>query len=199
MRISRDLHDNLGAQANALIYGTEQLQNSNSSEPGLVKNLNTTAKDMMLSLRETIWVMRHNDAKASEIWLRIINFSKQLGLFYKEIKIITEGELPDKVEFKSETALHIILIVQEALNNAVRHSTAKNILVESVVQKNTWTIKVKDDGKGICKNQDKQNDCGFGLNNMQERSAIAAIILTIESKEGKGTCIILNIPLGKSN
>jgi hypothetical protein len=198
-RISRDLHDNLGAQANALLYGTEQLQNSNPSETILVNSLNTTAKDMMISLRETIWVMKHNDAKASEIWFRIINFCNQLSLFYKEIKIETEGTLPEGFEFKSEKALHIILIIQEALNNVIRHSGAKTILIESNVQKNTWTIKVKDDGKGICKNENKQNPGGFGLNNMQERALIAKITLTIVSEEGKGTCITLNIPLDKKS
>jgi hypothetical protein len=198
-RISRDLHDNLGAQANALLYGTEQLQNSNPSETILVNSLNTTAKDMMISLRETIWVMKHNDAKASEIWFRIINFCNQLSLFYKEIKIETGGTLPEDFEFKSEKALHIILIIQEALNNVIRHSGAKTILIESNVQKNTWTIKVKDDGKGICKNENKQNPGGFGLNNMQERALIAKINLTIVSEDGKGTCITLNIPLDKKS
>lgn len=194
-RISRNLHDNLGAQANALLYGTEQLQNSNPSESILINNLNTTAKDMMISLRETIWVMKHDDATASEIWFRIINFCKQLSHFYKEIKISTEGMLPEKFEFKSEEALHIVLIVQESLNNAVRHSGAKSIITESVVQKNAWIIKVKDDGKGINKDGNKQSFGGFGLNNMQERSRIAKIDLTIDSEEGKGTCITLHIPL----
>jgi hypothetical protein len=198
-RVSRDLHDNLGAQANALLYGIEQLQNSDSTNPGLVKNLYTTAKDMMLSLRETIWVMKHNDATASEIWFRIINFRKQLSVFYKDIKISTDGELPENFEFKTEEALHIVLIVQESLNNAVRHSDAKNITAESSVQNNVWTIKVKDDGKGIKKDNNHDGSGGFGLNNMQERASIAKLNLTIESDEGRGTCITLLIPLNKKN
>src|SRR6185437_11229240 len=150
-RISRDLHDNLGAQANALLYGTEQLQNLFPSESTLLQNLNSTAKDMMLSLRETIWVMKHNDAKASEIWFRIINFANQLNLFYKEIKVTTAGEIPEGFEFKSEKALHIILVIQEAINNAVRHSEAKNILIESDPRENNWCIKIQDDGIGFNK------------------------------------------------
>ncbi len=196
-RISRDLHDNLGAQANALLYGTEQLQNLNTSESILVSNLHTTAKDMMHSLRETIWVMKHNDAETSEIWFRIINFSRQLSFFYKEIKITTEGVLPDKFIFNSEKALHIVLIVQEALNNAVRHSNAKNIITESIVQNNTWIINIKDDGKGISAGTDNQSSGGFGLNNMKERSSIAEISLNIESEKGKGACVALHIPLEK--
>ncbi len=198
-RISRDLHDNLGAQANALLYGTEQLQRLHPSESMLIDNLNTTARDMMISLRETIWVIKHNNTKASEIWFRIINFCKQLSLFYKELKISTEGELPENFEFKSQEALHIVLIVQESLNNAVRHSGARNIITQSIVQKNVWTIKVKDNGKGISKEGNKESFGGFGLSNMQERAFIAKINLTIDSEEGKGTSITLHIPLEKKS
>ncbi len=194
-RISRDLHDNLGAQANSLLHGTEQLQNLNTSESVLVNNLHTTARDMMHSLRETIWVMKHNDAKASEIWFRIINFSRQLGFFYKEIKITADGELPDQFSFNSEKALHIILIVQEALNNAVKHSDAKNILTVSTIHANEWIIKVKDDGKGINSKEVAKTAGGFGLNNMKERSLMAGINLLIDSTAANGTCIALYIPL----
>ena len=196
-RISRDLHDNLGAQANALLYGTEQLQSLHPSESNLLQNLNSTAKDMMLSLRETIWVMKHNDAKASEIWFRIINFANQLNLFYKEIKITTTGEIPEGFEFKSEKALHIILVIQEAINNAVRHGEAKNILIESDPQKNNWCIKVQDDGIGFNKDEEKKSMGGNGLINMNERALLAQLHLTIISEKGKGTSITLNIPFDR--
>lgn len=196
-RISRDLHDNLGAQANALLYGTEQLQHSNPKQRALAENLYATAKDMMLSLRETIWVMKHNDATASEIWFRILNFCKQITLFHEEIKFKTEGELPETFIFNSEKALHIILIIQEALNNAVRHAAAKNILIQSSVEKNNWMIKVKDDGKGIDGTGKGQSIGGFGLANMEERAHLAEINVNIESERDKGTCVMLNIPLEK--
>lgn len=196
-RISRDLHDNLGAQANALLYGTEQLQNSNTKETGLIDNLHATAKDMMLSLRETIWVMKHNDATASEIWFRILNFCKQLALFHEEIKFKTEGELPETFVFNSEQALHIILIVQEALNNAVRHAAANNILIQSNSDKNSWIIEIKDDGKGIDESGSSEAIGGFGLVNMEERAHFAEININIESEKGKGTCVMLIIPLEK--
>ncbi|HEV8083741.1 MAG TPA: ATP-binding protein [Chitinophagaceae bacterium] len=192
-RISRDLHDNLGAQANSLLHGTEQLQNLNTSESMLVNNLNTTARDMMHSLRETIWVMKHNDAKASEIWFRIINFSKQLSVFYNEIKITTEGEFPAQFIYSSEKSLHIVLIVQEALNNAVKHAEAKNIYVISRIEKQEWIIEIKDNGKGITKNEQYPGSGGNGLNNMKERSFLAAISLSIQSDNNNGTSVILKI------
>jgi len=149
----------------------------------------------MLSLRETIWVMKHNDAKASEIWFRIINFANQLNLFYKEIKVTTAGGIPEGFEFKSEKALHIILVIQEAINNSVRHSEAKNILIESDPRENNWCIKIQDDGIGFNKEEEKKSMGGNGLSNMNERALLAQIHLTITSEKEKGTSVLLNIPL----
>ncbi|MDQ6845447.1 MAG: ATP-binding protein, partial [Bacteroidota bacterium] len=192
-RISRDLHDNLGAQANVLMHGTEQLQNVAASDPDLINNLHITARDMMHSLRDTIWVMKSHTINASEIWFRIISFSKQLSIFYKEIKITADGELPEKFSYSSEKSLHIVLIVQEALNNAVKHSQAKNINVLSSIEKDGWLIKVKDNGKGITKNAQPHATGGYGLNNMKERALIAGISLTIDSDNNKGTAVALRI------
>ena len=192
-RISRDLHDNLGAQANVLMHGTEQLQNSSATDSDLINNLHITARDMMHSLRDTIWVMKTHTINASEIWFRIISFSKQLSIFYKEIKITAEGELPEKFSYSSEKSLHIVLIVQEALNNAVKHSQAKNINVTGTIENSTWIIKVEDNGKGITKNAEDKSDSGYGLNNMQERAVIAGINLTIDSNIIEGTTVALKI------
>jgi ligand-binding sensor domain-containing protein len=192
-RISRDLHDNLGAQANILMHGTEQLQHASANDAVLINNLHITARDMMHSLRDTIWVMKNHNINASEIWFRIINFSKQLGLFYKEIKITVEGELPEKFSYNSEKSLHIVLIVQEALNNAVKHSRAKNIYAISIIDKKEWIIEIKDNGKGITKNTQPPDSGGNGLNNMKERAFLAGINITIDSDNSKGTVITLRI------
>ena len=192
-RISRDLHDNLGAQANVLMHGTEQLQNASATDSDLINNLHITARDMMHSLRDTIWVMKSNDIAASEIWFRIINFCKQLSIFYKEIKIVATGELPEKFSYSSEKSLHIVLIVQEALNNAVKHSQAKNINAISIVENGIWIIKIKDNGKWITKNAERRDQEGYGLSNMKERSLLAGISLAIDNDNGRGTSIILQI------
>jgi len=192
-RISRDLHDNLGAQANVLMHGTEQLQNASATDSDLINNLHITARDMMHSLRDTIWVMKSHTINASQIWFRIISFSKQLSIFYKEIKITAEGELPEKFSYSSEKSLHIVLIVQEALNNAVKHSQAKNINVTSTIENSTWIIEIKDTGKGITKNAKSKSEGGYGLNNMKERAVIAGINLRVDSNISGGTAVVLVI------
>lgn len=196
-RIAADLHDNLGAQANALLYGTEQLKNSVGDEPELLDNLQYTARDMMQSLRETSWAMKHSEVTSADIWIRIINFSKRLDLVFSNIKISTNGDADTKMKFSSTRALQIILIIQEAVNNSVRHSGAERITVTSKNYENEWELSVQDNGSGFDVSS-IQND-GIGLVNMKERAEKAGIILEIKSVSRSGTIIDLQIPADYNN
>jgi signal transduction histidine kinase len=192
-RIAADLHDNLGAQANALLYGTEQLQ---QVQPGhLVSNLQHTAKDMLQSLRETVWAMKQTDAAIGDVWLRVINFTKHLGMIFNRIKISTEGEVPQRQTISSARALHIILIIQEAINNSVRHANASKITVKSTATDTHWRIEVSDNGSGFEKEQVKEHAQGFGLVNMEERARLADIRLNMDSRLGKGTIVFIEVPI----
>ncbi|HVZ96554.1 MAG TPA: ATP-binding protein [Chitinophagaceae bacterium] len=191
-RIAADLHDNLGAQANALLYGTEQLKNIAQDESVLLDNLQYTARDMMQSLRETAWAMKQSEVEARQVWLRIINFCKHLSLIFKEIRITTNGDAHATAIFSSNRALQIILIVQEAINNAVRHSGGDRINVESRADESSWLITVADNGQGFDLAQHQNN--GIGLVNMKERADKAAIAIRFDTGIGKGTAIRLLIP-----
>ncbi|HEY2580700.1 MAG TPA: histidine kinase, partial [Mucilaginibacter sp.] len=92
--ISRDLHDNLGAQANAIFYGTELLKQKNDRDDKLVGDLHDTAGDMLTVLRETLWALKANEVSAADIWLRVLNFTRKIGTYYQDIKIVINGEPP---------------------------------------------------------------------------------------------------------
>ncbi|MFT3933956.1 MAG: ATP-binding protein [Chitinophagaceae bacterium] len=191
-RIAADLHDNLGAQANALLYGTEQLKTASQDESVLLDNLQYTARDMMQSLRETAWAMKHSEVTVAEIWLRIINFAKHLSLIFKEFKIATNGDVQTGIIFSSNRALQIILIVQEGINNAVRHSAGDRISIDSNFTESTWQLSITDNGKGF--DLATQSNNGIGLTNMQERAVKAGLSIRFDTSPAKGTSIVLLIP-----
>ena len=148
-RIAADLHDNLGVQANAILYGTELLQQDHEQNAVLVDNLHDTAKDMLVSLRETLWAMKTVDINTTEVWLRIINFSKQMQRYYQATSISTSGAAPADFSINSADALNAILIVQEAVNNAARHSMASVINIRGEETAKGWEIEICDNGKGF--------------------------------------------------
>jgi signal transduction histidine kinase len=188
-RIAADLHDNLGAQANAILYSAELLLQEQNEGKHLVNELHYTAKDMLTSLRETLWVLNKTDVTAADIWLRIINFCSQMNRHYPGIKMITEGTIPSDVHFNSAKALNIVFIIQEGVNNALRHASATVINVHSEYSRDHWRLCVKDNGKGFTDLTVREGKEHYGLSNMRERATAASLNLTISSKPNEGTVI----------
>lgn len=197
-RIAADLHDNLGVQANAILYGTELLKNGHETKETLVSELHDTAKDMLLSLRETLWAMKNTVITAAEVWLRIINFGKQMQRYYPDIKITTIGTSPGDLPLPSAVALHTVLILQEAVNNAARHAAAKNIVVKSDITTAGWQVTIEDDGQGFDLATAKKKTDSYGLSNMWERAKTAGVLLGIRTAPAAGTIIEINIPVAET-
>lgn len=85
---------------------------------------------------------------------------------------------------------HIFYIVQEALNNSLRHSKATKIRVHIGIQEDRTVIIVKDDGRGF---NTTLNTVGMGLENMRTRAKMIGAELAIESRPEKGTTITVEI------
>jgi signal transduction histidine kinase len=194
-RIAADLHDNLGAQANAILYSAELLQQEKNESGVLVTDLHHTAKDMLTSLRETLWVLKNKDVTAADIWLRIINFSKQMNRHYPELHLTTEGLAPENLPFSSASALNIVFIIQEAVNNAIRHASAETVSVISEFSGKQWNIEVRDDGKGFDIDAAIKKQESYGLNNMNQRALSAGFVLEIDTNITSGTSISLIVPV----
>jgi signal transduction histidine kinase len=190
-RIAADLHDNLGAQANAILYSTELLQQDAHEKGGLVTDLHHTAKDMLTSLRETLWVLKNTDATAADIWIRIINFSKQINRHYPSVKINADGAAPPHFRLTSSRTLNTVFIIQEAINNALRHSSAETILVNSEFSAALWKISITDNGKGFDPAAINKKQESYGLSNMKERALAADIDLSLKTGLNEGTAIQL--------
>jgi signal transduction histidine kinase len=119
------------------------------------------------------------------------------GLFHKQTGIETcvtfEGE---PIRITGQTAMHCFRIVQEALNNAAKHSRTKTAEVKAKFQ---WDIhrlvlEVRDNGIGIV--LDRKNQApGLGLVAMQERAELLAGVLTVRRDPAGGTVVTLSIPL----
>ena len=193
-RIAAELHDNLGVQANAILHNSNLLSENNTNNKPVITDLQETAKEMLLNLRETLWAMKSADFTATDLWLRIINFMKQMGRHYSNLNFKVEGEAPNNYTISSAKALHIVLLLQEAINNAVKHANAGIITTKSDVTKEGWNITVTDNGIGLDLNliNTKHAD-SYGLQNMQERAIASAITLSINSTPEKGTQVKITI------
>ncbi|MBL7700932.1 MAG: hypothetical protein JNM14_01675 [Ferruginibacter sp.] len=194
-RISRDLHDSVGAYANAVLYNTELLQKESNSEEknALMNDLKFASKDIITSLRETVWALKKDNYTAEECLLRIKNFMQALSRYYPHIQFKTEVDAPTEKVLHHTKALHVVRIVQEAVTNAIKHAAAKNITLSGNASDDKWKLAVTDDGKGFDYEAIKDTELGNGLMNMSKRAAESEIEFTVSSIPGNGTRITVLI------
>jgi signal transduction histidine kinase len=192
-RVAADLHDSLGVQANSILYNTELLKNEPEDKEGRINFLHETAKEMLVNLRETLWAMKTDDIAAMDIWLRIVNFCRQMSRDYKNIEITTEGQAPANKMLLSPKALNVVMIVQEAISNTIKHANTPSIAVTSTIQNNMWQIRITDKGKGFNEKEASISTDTYGLINMKERAFASDFDLQIKSQLNEGTCIQLTI------
>ena len=113
-----------------------------------------------------------------------------------DIKLEIKGEKADINEIK---AITLIRVLQESINNSKKYSNANIIEVTLEYGEKYITIDVKDDGIGFDKSKIEKSDnsglSGFGLSMMKERVFILDGKLDILSEPGKGTEIIVTLPI----
>lgn len=196
-RISRELHDNLGAHANIISYHSNQLidEHSINFDEAIANNtfgkIKSSSDEILLSLRETVWALQQSKITSREAWLRFQNFIFRVQDSFLNIQFIS-ADINSMPEFEVEyqQAVHLIRILQEATNNAIKHATASIIRADIEQQPNGFKIHIRDNGVGF--NPTQQNSSGNGLENMLSRAKAAGLVVTINSAAENGTSVSIS-------
>jgi signal transduction histidine kinase len=191
--VAASLHDSLGVQANAIMYNTELLKNELNRDNQRVDILYNSAKEMLLTLRETLWAMKNYEIEAMDIWLRIVNFCHQMSRHHKNTIVIAEGEPPKNKIYEAPKALNLVMIVHEAVNNAIKHSTASKIVVQSHFDDKAWNIAITDNRKEFDELTAQLNFESLGFENMKERAFESGVELKIYGNNNEGCRVQLLI------
>jgi len=197
-RISRDLHDHIGQEVTSLRLRLESLLIALRSDPKLadeaVKVRQQAAKvDAELSM--LVWQMRpdllDNEGLASTLDNFVRDWAASSGIATKFHAGLNGKRLPAEVE------TNIYRIAQEALNNVLKHASAKQVAVTLNWQHNEATLVVEDDGVGFEAELESihlTGAGGLGLVGIRERAALLGGAAEIESSPGGGTAVMVRVP-----
>jgi signal transduction histidine kinase/ligand-binding sensor domain-containing protein len=176
-RISRDLHDHLGAYAAAIKSNIVQAEKETTENKTPFIQLKENAEGMVSSLRETIWALQHEHISITAISDRFKNHVNRLSVNYPDVDIDITENIINNIELSPSESIQLVRIMQEALTNALKHANSNriNIHIESTTH---LMITISDNGKGFDQGADIN---GYGIRNMKERAKEAGFDLTIQS------------------
>ena len=200
LSISRDLHDNIGAQLTFVISSIDNLKYGNLITESKINNKLTKISDFtkstIIELRDTIWAMNTSEFAIEDLHSRILNFIEKAKSATSDInfKFQIDPQIND-VKFSSVIGINLYRTIQEAVNNAIKYSEAKDIIVEVKRVNDQIEIVIQDNGKGF----DIDNtDFGNGLHNMKKRIEEVNGSCKIQSKPNTGTTITILLPKNQS-
>jgi signal transduction histidine kinase len=187
-RISADLHDNLGAYASAISANADDLTTVDGSvDNAVIKSIKNNATEIMMSLRDTIWVLNKDEILLTGVSDRFKNYLRNIRESYPALSIDIREEVTKDISLSPQVALNMLRIMQEAFHNAIKHSKGTQIVIE-LISNNGLTIRITDNGDGILYNENKN---GNGLLNMQMRAKANGWELFIKNLQPRGTSVEL--------
>lgn len=192
LRISRDLHDNIGAQLTFIISSIDNLKYAfkitNNKLTDKLGGISEFTKDTIYELRDTIWAMNKNQITFDDLQTRISNFIDKANITSKGITFSFENNVSSAFSFTSVEGMNIYRIIQEAVNNAIKYANAKNISVIINEVDNNIKIEINDNGIGF---DLAATAYGNGINNMKKRADEIKAEFNLQSSPNVGTSIIL--------
>jgi signal transduction histidine kinase len=191
--ISRELHDEVGQALGALLVDIGRLSTTLSGDHPEVKsqldNLKSVAERTFQSVRNIALLLRPSMLDDLGLAAALEWQGREVSR-RSEIEVAVESEsVPE--DLPDEHKIYIYRLVQEALNNAVRHSGARNakVVVERLAK--SIVVRVTDDGRGF----DPGRSRGMGILGMEERVKRLGGALRVESQPGKGATVTAEFPI----
>lgn len=186
LRISRELHDNIGAQL-TLINSSMDLAQGATPNPRLeeVKKLTLST---IRELRKTVWLINKQSVSLDEFVIKFREFAKPVQEAFVQFTVTVRGD--GALELPSAIATAIFRVLQEAVNNSLKHSGATELQVSLENAERTLKIAVADNGRGFTT---VVAGAGFGLANMEERVRGLGGVLAVQAAPGDGTRISFEV------
>src|SRR5690554_6300904 len=133
MRISRDLHDNIGSQLTFLISSMDNMKYVSDEEKLKFKlnDLTDFTRVTISQLRDTIWAMNKDYLSIEDLQIRIVNFIDIAQNSAENIEFIFEKDILDlDYAFTPAQGINLFRIIQESVNNAIKYAHAQKIIIQ---------------------------------------------------------------------
>lgn len=195
-QLGRELHDNICQTLYAVGLTLDSVRKRISAGPEVDQRLDLCQTELRrlnqqvrsyLSQLEPGEIARETLAEALDQMLGVMTANRGLEVV-RQLEDETLAHIPP------EKAIGVVSILREAISNAVRHGGARHLSLRAERGDTSVILAVQDDGAGFTPNHHEARE-GHGLANMEARAAALGGTLRIESAPGKGTRVLLLLPV----
>jgi PAS domain S-box-containing protein len=189
-RIGQELHDSLGQELTGLSYLakslTQKLAASDSPHEMTAQTIATGIQRALREVRSAVQGLVPVEVDSSGFMLALEKLTAQTQERCG-IECRLDSREPLQVD-DNVLATHLFRIVQEAINNAVKHSRARHIIVRPESRNGTLIVTVEDDGVGL--GEHARRNGGMGLRIMQYRAGVIDATLEVRPANAGGTAVV---------
>jgi signal transduction histidine kinase len=203
MRISRDIHDEIGSGLTKIKLMSRNLSRATTDSDAMKETsvkISSASDELIQNLSEIVWTVNPANDSLENVFAFTRNYLSKLFEENSDVKLILDfpepAKIPQDVSLNPEVKRNLILILKEAMTNTFKHAQASEVKVALQADKSKIEMSIKDNGKGI--SDESHNGFGNGLKNMRKRAESINAQFNFESSKGSGTSIHIYIPLGKS-
>lgn len=196
LRISRELHDNIGSQLTFIISSLDNLSYKIKDETLIskIKDTSDFARSTLNELRNTIWAMKLETGNLSTLITKIRDYLNRIKSSTENIKINIFNNTVNDYKLNSTQLLNLFRIFQECIQNIIKHSEADECNIIFTDSQNGFVMKICDNGKGLVLNENLEST---GLSSLNIRAKEANGVFHIEKNDNtqirRGTQMIFEI------
>ncbi|MDR7073163.1 sensor histidine kinase [Fictibacillus barbaricus] len=196
-RLSREIHDG-PAQLMANMLIRSELLEKIFVERG-TDAARAEIKDLRVMIRESLKEVRRIIYDLRPMALDDLGIVPTLDKYLRNLKESTGMDIElqamgESRRFHHKMEIAIFRLIQESVNNAVKHSESKTIQVKLEITKKFVSIYVRDDGKGFDTSQPSKTN-SFGMMGMRERVDLLEGTIKVNSRLNFGTSVYIQIPI----
>ncbi|HSE32133.1 MAG TPA: two-component regulator propeller domain-containing protein [Pyrinomonadaceae bacterium] len=196
-RIAREIHDNLAQEMLGISVQLEVVARTLPPSAEVAKShldrVRILVRRGIADARRYVWDLRSQALEKSDLPKALADTARRLTYdtgIQAQVEVNgTFRPLPRVVEE------NVLRLGQEAINNAVQHANAEHIFVNLRFDPNGLQLSVRDDGKGFHYDATQNGANHFGLIGMRERAEQMGGSLWINSANGSGTEVIVDVPI----
>lgn len=201
-QLARDLHDGPAQSIAAITMNLEFIKRLLERDPSRVDEeldkLSALAKRTTYEVRTMLFELRPLVLETQGLQVTLEQYLERFTHNDAGTAIVLEAEHLDDVHLDTKTEGTLFNIIQEAVNNALKHAQAQHIWVRLRRDGAMLMAEVQDDGVGfdkaaVLRTYEKRGS--FGLLNIDERSRLVGGRAEMESAPGKGTKVSIMVPI----